>query len=106
MEEFLRDVQYAVRTLRRSPGLTAVMIVSLAIGIGANTPVTILSPRSRSGSRRGWPEPLALRLMARPMPEDRSTSAGRLGNRAFQRASTPSGSGPEGLFRYARKLHR
>src|SRR5688500_12358991 len=39
MHTFLQDVRYAVRTLRRSAGLTAVIVTSLAIGIGANTAV-------------------------------------------------------------------
>ena len=37
VESFVRDVRYAPRGLRRSRGWTAVIVVSLALGIGANT---------------------------------------------------------------------
>jgi predicted permease len=36
LEDLLRDLQYALRTLRRSPAFTAVVVVSLALGIGCN----------------------------------------------------------------------
>ena len=39
LESFFADIRYGLRSMRRNPGFTALAIVSLALGIGANTAI-------------------------------------------------------------------
>jgi len=63
MTTVFQDVRYGLRMLARSPGITAIAIASLALGIGANTAIFTLA-KAALFDALSVPHPDQLRLLA------------------------------------------
>jgi predicted permease len=87
LENLRRDVTYSFRVLRKSPGFTTVAILTLALGVGANT--TVFS--------------IVNGLLLRPLPVPESDRLVVLG--ISQGRPTPSYTFPEPLFREFESRH-
>ena len=60
MERLLQDVRYGIRSISKSPGFAIAAVLTLALGIGANTAMFSVI---RSVLMRSWPFPHADRLI-------------------------------------------
>ncbi|MFZ0690549.1 MAG: ABC transporter permease, partial [Acidobacteriaceae bacterium] len=86
VENFARDVSFAARLLRRSLGFTAVALLTLMLGVGANTTVFSIIDG----------------LLLRPLPVPHSDQLAVLG---IQRGGRVGHSFPEPLFRGLEARH-
>jgi putative ABC transport system permease protein len=66
VDSIRQDVTYAVRTLRKSPGFAGVAILSLALGIGANTAIFSLWNGLLRSSLPGVETPEELVMLSNP----------------------------------------
>src|SRR5690348_12264977 len=75
METLLQDIRYALRTLRKTPALTVVVALTIAIGVGVNTATFSLV---NGFLIRPMPVPQPQQIVALPI-EEANSPLGALG---------------------------
>ena len=80
MNTLLHDLRHGVRLLRRAPGFSAIAIVTLAIGIGANTSIfSVVNAVLLQRLPYGDPDRLAV-VWEHNLPRDRKNNVVSPGN--------------------------
>ncbi len=103
LEAFWQDVRYGLRMLRKNPGFTAVAVLTLALGIGANTAIfsvvnaTLLRPLPYNDpSRLVWADEFWPRFNDSSVPDPEYTNWSTQ-NRTFESMAAYGGDGQANL---------
>ncbi len=78
-DDLLADLSYGLRMLKKSPGFTTIAVVSLALGIGANTIIFTIAKQAML-DRLAVPHPEQLRLLTLDIERKNSPIRGMWGS--------------------------